>query len=378
MGGEMARLQEDWSIGVKETWRKRTHGVITFIVLYAGLLSISNLAPGFDDSGAFRGFLSVTREVSSTIFRPGTTIDVSLQLTRPATDNIIRVRINELVPEGWQALPDSITGGGALNQAEGRIEWDFYCSGSMTVTYSLQAPQYPIFASALHGEAHNDFDGAHSVSPSDTALFGIQPPTAWSSFGGGMVVESVDGARHLAAIVGQPTVGEAYTAETGVDVGFLPYEVAFFRSLTLLLSPGWHLMSLSLDPFDTAVPDLSSAREGNSSQSLAIDRGNDNYVWQWDPVIQSYALASELKALTGYWFLLSEVTQLTFLGVFPRKWQVDPVPDWSLIGTAVQIEAGSLNRENTQIWWWSGRSYRRAEVLSPGTGYAVFKQEAAR
>ena len=153
-----------------------------------------------------------------------------------------------------------------------------------------------------------------------------------------------------------------------------------YQTFALGLKPGWNLISLPLEPQDTAaglVLSATASREGEPAQELRDGKRGVVYsgdVWQWDPTAHppQYVKATDLHALTGYWVFAPAAAGVTVRGLPPTATSLPLTVGWNLVGPPTEMDSPSSALIVPPAWWWDGQRYRSGSRLYPGLGYWFF------
>jgi hypothetical protein len=157
-------------------------------------------------------------------------------------------------------------------------------------------------------------------------------------------------------------------------------------SQLLHLFPGWNLVSLHVEPLNTAPEAVFDAgmngMPGNNRGFADGSRGvvYQGAVWEWknDMGQGAYAPAQEIHAFTGYWVFVEIATAITVEGTMPDDSQgIQLVPGWNLIGVFEEMDAPTARDLLGPAWWYENNEYQTAVKLYPGRGYWLYSDEPA-
>lgn len=183
--------------------------------------------------------------------------------------------------------------------------------------------------------------------------------------------------------------GGYITTTDGVNYRAFQYGTS---SLTINLGTGWNLISLPLQPSNTAITTVLSNIGGKYSA-----------VWAWDGQSQSWrsyfpsspALAnlSTMEAGKGYWVYMTSSGSIPLSGSAPSK-TINLVNQWNLVGfnsttsTSVTNALSSIDGRYVSVWAWknSTNSYQSyfpnnqlfsdLTTMESGRGYWIYATQS--
>jgi hypothetical protein len=159
------------------------------------------------------------------------------------------------------------------------------------------------------------------------------------------------------------------------------------HAVTISLSPGWNLISLPVQPANTAIASVLSGIAG----SYQVVWGYPNQSWDlYDPNDTGGSTLATMQAGNGYWIKMTSAKTLSVSGTTPPQ-SLSLLPGWNLIGydgsgagcVASQIAFSGLQSGNFRISWsWSypsqgwqfydpTNSSSTLNQLCPGVGYWI-------
>lgn len=142
----------------------------------------------------------------------------------------------------------------------------------------------------------------------------------------------------------------------------MSYRFTYGRFFDLDLHVGWNLISLPLEPHDSAVASLFySPAHGPVNLGPASTFDGTQVV-----------AAQVLHALQGAWIYITEPGVIRIYGFKPDVTTVSLGIGWHLVGPAATIPAPSSPSVHLPIWSWNGHGYATAATLTPGSGYWIY------
>ena len=148
--------------------------------------------------------------------------------------------------------------------------------------------------------------------------------------------------------------GSPTTWDGGGD-RFCAYPVLWSAEVTLELSAGWNMVSLSVEPGD---PSATSVLGGVGFYQLVTWGGT------------GYISATEFEAGRGYWLLVLEDVNVTVTGIPVDSLSLSLSPGWSMVGgTYDEVPSADVFPGFYQLVTWTGTGYTPATAFEPGKGY---------
>jgi len=148
---------------------------------------------------------------------------------------------------------------------------------------------------------------------------------------------------------GSPTTWE------GGGVRFCAFPVIWSVEVTLELSAGWNMVSLSVEPGD---PSASSVLEGVGFYQLVTWGGT------------GYVEATGFEVGKGYWLLVLDDMNVTVSGHPVTEVILNLDPGWSMVsGPNSDVSAGDVFPGFYQLVTWGGSGYITASEFKPCKGY---------
>ena len=157
--------------------------------------------------------------------------------------------------------------------------------------------------------------------------------------------------------------------------GWDPTDPTPITQFSLTLNPSWNLVSIPLDPINSAVDDV-------------FQNEHEGEVWYWNGTV-----LEEVNAIVpgkAYWvYRKGNPMPISVQGRdISTSSQRSLHTNWNAIGSIVGPDTGSnfnlipfpLTAEvfsdpssiSGPIWWWNGTRFKIANQLSPGIGYFIF------
>jgi hypothetical protein len=145
----------------------------------------------------------------------------------------------------------------------------------------------------------------------------------------------------------------------GQSYPFLPWELAPFLAVHLLLTAGWNMVSLPLHTLET---------------SPAVLFPGHVAIYTWNANELRYEVPAELVPGQGYWVLYFDDASVEIHGTPVDQYElVDAVAGWHMIGS-VAVEAPVTVIEGnvySPFYWWNPDilSYEATDTIEPRKGY---------
>ncbi len=179
--------------------------------------------------------------------------------------------------------------------------------------------------------------------------------------------------------------GGYITTTDGVNYRAFPYGTS---SLTINLGTGWNLISLPLQPSNTAITNVLSNISGKYSAVWAWDGPSQS--WRsYFPTNPGFANLSSMDAGKGYWIYMTSSGSLPVSGSTPSK-TINLVSQWNLVGynsttsNSVTSALSSIAGRYVSVWAWdySTTSYQSyfpnnqlfsdLTTMDTGRGYWIY------
>ena len=135
-----------------------------------------------------------------------------------------------------------------------------------------------------------------------------------------------------------------------------------------LTGPGWKLISLPLQPSNTAISSVLGSISGKYASAWAFQ--NDE--WKvFDPANPGLSDLSTLGAGWGYWLDMTEAASLPVTGTEPSK-TINLIPGWNLVGYNSTIARNitdalaSIAGNVVTVWAYKDNSWQFYDPAHPG------------
>ena len=135
-----------------------------------------------------------------------------------------------------------------------------------------------------------------------------------------------------------------------------------------LTGPGWNLISLPIQPSNTAISNVLASISGIYSSAWAFQNGS----WKsYDPANPGFSDLSTLTTGYGYWLNMTGATTLSVTGAVPSK-IVNLITGWNLVGynssTSQNITnaLSSITGNVISVWAYKNNSWQFYDPANPG------------
>ncbi|MBS1807707.1 MAG: choice-of-anchor D domain-containing protein [Acidobacteria bacterium] len=160
------------------------------------------------------------------------------------------------------------------------------------------------------------------------------------------------------------------------------------NGVAIQLSAGWNLISLPVQPTNTAIASALAPISGKYESVWAFDSATKKYQGYF-PATPQFSDLTMVEAGRGYWILMKEAATLNVVGATPSR-TITLRPGWNLVGysdlTQRNIAQGlnSIAGKYTRVWAWNAATKRfqgyfpdnpllsDLSVLQVGKGYFIF------
>ncbi|OGV73566.1 MAG: hypothetical protein A3K18_17770 [Lentisphaerae bacterium RIFOXYA12_64_32] len=129
---------------------------------------------------------------------------------------------------------------------------------------------------------------------------------------------------------------------------------------TLFLEQGWNLISIPIQPENTA---LSVVLQGVPLVGP---------VYTYDPVSRQYVQVTTIRPGTGYWIQCSAACVATIHGYRVETSEVEVLAGWNFLATASDTDRPDDPMVVGTVWYWSGTGFSPATAIEMGLAYWVY------
>jgi hypothetical protein len=157
-----------------------------------------------------------------------------------------------------------------------------------------------------------------------------------------------------------PTGGAALGAQSTAVLTIIEAEIN--------LTSGWNMISLSIQPDNTAISNVLNPISGKYSSAWAYQ----NNGWKvYDPANPGFSDLATMETGWGYWLNMTEAANLTVSGTEPSK-SIDLLGGWNLVGynssTAQPIADAltSISGKVVSVWAYIDGSWKVYDPANPG------------
>ena len=193
------------------------------------------------------------------------------------------------------------------------------------------------------------------------------------------------GAQVSVIVKGGPSGVQDENGETMETDYTFSFTIQTYYTFTLELKQGWNLISLPLQPADTAIATVLS---GISGKYGIVWEFVPPSVWKsYDPQDPQYSEFQSLVSGKGYWIKMKDDASLSITGSLPSK-TINLQQGWNLIGynstieSAVATVLSGISGKYGIVWefvppsvWKSydpqDPEYSELQSLKPGKGYWI-------
>jgi hypothetical protein len=150
-----------------------------------------------------------------------------------------------------------------------------------------------------------------------------------------------------------------------------------------LTGPGWNLISLPLQPNDTAIGSVLSGLSGQYASVWSFQNG----LWLvYDPANPDFSDLTLMEAGWGYWMNMTGPATLSVTGTEPSQ-SIDLITGWNLVGynsstaRAIADALTSINSNVISVWAFMNNGwlvydpanpdFSDLDFMTPGVGYWI-------